>query len=161
MGSKFYFDLPVKLCVKELIDNSNVEDTSLETSQNLKAHVLIVEDNKTNQMLMGMILEDLEITYDIANDGAEGVLSFKQSNYDVVLMDENMPNMNGIEATKRIRELEKEQSLTATPKIAVTANALSEDRQRFLAAGMDDYISKPYGEEDIVKVLQKFLRSSQ
>ena len=161
MGSKFYFDLPVKLCVKELIDNSNVEDTSLETSQNLKAHVLIVEDNKTNQMLMGMILEDLEITYDIANDGAEGVLSFKQSNYDVVLMDENMPNMNGIEATKRIRELEKEQSLTATPIIAVTANALSEDRQRFLAAGMDDYISKPYGEEDIVKVLQKFLRSSQ
>ena len=72
-------------------------------------------------------------------------------------MDENMPNMNGIEATNQIRLIEHEDELNTTPIIAVTANALAEDRKRFMEAGMDDYISKAYSEGDIIKVLQKFL----
>jgi len=72
-------------------------------------------------------------------------------------MDENMPNMNGIEATKRIRAFEKEHSLNSITIVAVTANALSRDRERFLEAGMDDYLSKPYTENDIVTILQKHL----
>ena len=123
----------------------------------MHGHVLVVEDNKTNQMLISMILEDLGITYDIANDGAEGVLEFKQKSYDAILMDENMPIMNGIEATILIRELEIEELLKKTPIIAVTANALTGDKEKFIEAGMDDYIPKPYSEEDIVKVLQKYL----
>ena len=65
--------------------------------------------------------------------------------------------MNGIEATKNIRELELEKSLTPTPIIAVTANALTGDKEKFIDAGMDDYIAKPYSEEDIIKVLQRYL----
>jgi CheY-like chemotaxis protein len=72
-------------------------------------------------------------------------------------MDENMPNLNGLEATNQIRLIEYENGDKFTPIVAVTANALAEDRQRFLDAGMDDYVSKPYTEEDIVMVLKKYL----
>jgi two-component system sensor histidine kinase BarA len=68
-----------------------------------------------------------------------------------------MPNMNGIEATNQIRLIEFDEELTSTPIIAVTANALVEDREKFIAAGMDDYISKPYSQEDILKTLRKYL----
>jgi len=106
-------------------------------------------------MLMGMILEDNALTYDMADDGAEGVLKWKQNKYNHILMDENMPNVSGIEATRIIREQEDADS--HIPIIAVTANALLEDRKRFIDAGMDDYISKPYSEEDVVRVLKKYL----
>ncbi len=68
-----------------------------------------------------------------------------------------MPNLNGLEATNQIRLIEYENGDKFTPIVAVTANALAEDRQRFLDAGMDDYVSKPYTEEDIVMVLKKYL----
>jgi PAS domain S-box-containing protein len=153
-GSKFYFELPVKKCSI----NDEIDERSLESKvTSLNGHVLIVEDNKTNQMLMSMILDDLNITYDIANDGAEAVIQNKITNYDLILMDENMPVMNGIEATTIIRENEKDEKLQHTPIIAVTANALVKDRDRFLEAGMDDYIAKPYTEEDILRVLKKYL----
>ena len=71
-------------------------------------------------------------------------------------MDENMPNMNGLEATKQIRLLEEDGVLKPNTIVAVTANALSGDKERFLSAGMDDYIAKPYGEEDIYAILKKY-----
>lgn len=155
-GSKFYFDIPIETCSADIDDESTLEVESVNLD-NIKANILVVEDNKTNQLLMGMILDDYNLNYDIANDGAEAVLQFKHNKYDVILMDENMPNMNGIEATKIIRELEEDTD-SHIPIIAVTANALVEDRERFLAIGMDDYISKPYTEEDIIQVLKKYLR---
>ena len=156
-GSKFSFEIPIDQCTEELVDDKVLKDVDIEAPSNFKAHALIVEDNKTNQMLMSIILDDLGMTYDIANNGAEGVMSFKLTKYDVILMDENMPIMNGIESTKHIREIEKETQITATPIIAVTANALTGDKEKFIEAGMNDYIPKPYSEEDIVKVLQKYL----
>jgi signal transduction histidine kinase/CheY-like chemotaxis protein len=155
-GSKFYFELPVEICSKDVIaDRTAVED--INATIQLKGHVLITEDNKTNQLLLSMILDDYGVTYDIANDGAEAVLNFKIKKYDAILMDENMPIMNGIEATNNIRKLEEQESRLATPIIAITANALKEDRQRFLDAGMDAYLSKPYTEEDLVRVLRQYL----
>ena len=156
-GSKFYFHLAVEICPDESINKAESSSIDQSGEVSLKGHILVVEDNKTNQLLIGMILDDLGLSYDIADNGAEGVLSFKQNKYDVILMDENMPIMNGIEATKHIRELEEEKSLTFVPIVAVTANALKGDKEKFIAAGMDDYIPKPYSEKDIVKVLQKYL----
>lgn len=155
-GSNFYFEIPVQVCSKESIEELT-EDLPNDEAK-LSGRVLVVEDNKTNQMLLGMILEDNELEYDIANDGAEGVLSYKTKAYDIILMDENMPNMNGIEATEIIREHEKEKD-SHIPIIAVTANALVGDREKFLDAGMNDYVKKPYSEEDIVMVLKKYLKS--
>lgn len=118
----------------------------------------MVEDIPTNRMLMGIILDELGLTYETANDGVEAVQHFKPARFDAILMDENMPNMNGIETTRHIRELEQEQQRPPTPIIAVTANALKEDRERFLSAGMDDYVSKPCSPQDIQNVLTTFLR---
>ncbi|QFR49179.1 response regulator [Sulfurimonas lithotrophica] len=159
-GSEFYFDIPLHYCDEDTeLDNNSIidEEYSFNDVISSNAHILVVEDNKTNQLLLGMILEELGFTYDVANDGLESLELFKNNDYDIVLMDENMPNMNGIEATKKIRKIENKNSLKKTPIIAVTANALAEDRNRFLESGMDEYISKPYTEDDILKILRKFL----
>ena len=151
-GSTFYFEIPVVECDNETVDEDNVTENQEIT---FSGHVLIVEDNKTNQMLLSMMLEDFGLSYDVANDGVEGLECFTKNKYDIILMDENMPNLNGVEASKQIRLMEHDNGFI--PIVAVTANALSEDKQRFLDAGMDDYISKPYSEEDIVRVLKKYL----
>jgi PAS domain S-box-containing protein len=156
-GSTFTIKFPLNECTKENQVNINqVEEIDME-ALNLQGHILIVEDNKTNQMLLSMILDECGLSFDIANDGVEALKLFNDNKYDIILMDENMPNMNGIEATNQIRLVEYEDELTPTPIVAVTANALAEDRQRFIEARMDDYISKPYSEVDIVNVLQKYL----
>jgi len=152
-GSLFFFDFPVEVCQNQINDNTQ-ENESKTDFETLKAHVLIVEDNKTNQLLLGIILDELGVTYDIANDGVEGVSAYKEHRYDLIFMDENMPNLSGIEATQQIRALETEKK---TPIIAVTANAMVEDRKRFIDAGMDDYLSKPYEEKDIQAIIIKTL----
>ena len=153
-GSTFSFTIPVALCEHEI----KIAEEQFHENPKLGGHVLIVEDNKTNQMLMMIILDNIGITYDLAQDGLEAVESFQQrEHYDLIFMDENMPNMNGIEATRQIRQIEKDMSHRPTPIVAVTANALSEDRQRFLDEGMDDYISKPYEEKEIIDILRNYL----
>ena len=154
-GSRFYFELPVVACSESEIEKEDSGEAA--TTVQFSAHALIVEDNKTNQMLLSMILDDLGLSYDIANDGVEGLKCVIDNKYDIILMDENMPNMNGLEATNQIRLMEHDNEDIQIPIIAVTANALTEDRQRFLDAGMDDYIAKPYTEEDIINMLQKYL----
>ena len=114
-------------------------------------------------MFMKVILKKIGLKFEIANDGIEAIEYFKQSitsfenNYNAILMDENMPNMNGIEATKNILTIEKELNLPHTPIIALTANALKGDRERFLNAGMDEYLTKPVNKRDLAAILEKFL----
>jgi CheY-like chemotaxis protein len=79
----------------------------------------------------------------LANNGVEGLDAFQSSQFDFILMDIQMPEMGGIEATQQIREIEAKRSLRKTPIIAVTANALKGDRERYFEAGMDGYVSKP------------------
>ena len=150
VGSSFIFTLKLKE-TDEKHQTQNVEN--VETRQ-LQGKVLIVEDNKTNQMLLSILLDDLGLDADIANDGLEAVEAVKQTDYDIVLMDENMPNMNGKAATKIIRTLEKSKDL---PIIAVTANALQGDRDKFIAAGMNDYLSKPIDNDALISILSKYL----
>jgi len=108
---------------------------------------------------MKILLEEMGLSIDVAADGAEGVDAFKKGQYDAVLMDENMPNMNGIEATKEILRYEKDKGLTHTPIIALTANALKGDREKFLSAGMDEYVAKPVDVKTLREALSKFLRN--
>jgi PAS domain S-box-containing protein len=106
-----------------------------------KIRVLLVEDNSTNQKLIYTALASLNATVDLAHDGIEAVLSAKTFPYDVILMDIHMPNLNGVEATKRIRE--EHGANQNTRIIAMTADAMQGDRERYLESGMDDYLSKP------------------
>jgi len=156
IGSEFYFSIPLKE-VKKSIEINKPAITSDKTFENLK--VLVVEDNKSNQLFIKIILKKLNFKFEIANDGVEAIEMYKNNKYDIILMDENMPNMNGIEATKYILEYEKEHNKIHTPIIALTANAIIGDRERFLEAGMDEYLAKPVNKdrlfEMIIKVLNK------
>ena len=154
-GTSFNIHIPYLVC-------DNIIKTKVTPEKKLSFNtsdtkVLIVEDNKTNQMLMCMILKKSSLKYNIANNGQEALDMFNNNSYSIILMDENMPIMNGIEAVKHIREIEKNKKLPAIPIVAVTANALDSDKKRFLEAGMNDYISKPYKEKDIIDVLSKYL----
>lgn len=150
-GSEVYFAIPVEI---GKLEKKEEEDKNI----NFKGKkVLLVEDNKANQMFMKILLKKLGFDIDIVNDGIEAIEKYKQNRYDVILMDENMPNMNVIEATKRIRDYEQSNDLEHTPIIALTANAIRGDRERFLKAGMDEYLTKPVNKTTLVDVLVKFL----
>ncbi len=153
VGSKFYFWIPVKV-INNLVPQ-NIEYNN--TNDKLNGTVLLVEDDKTNQIFMKIILKQFGLKFDIVNDGLEAIEAFKNNKYDCILMDENMPNLNGIEAAKQIREIESNFDLLHTPIIAVTANALSGDKDKFLNIGMDDYISKPIDKKRLKIVLSKFI----
>jgi CheY-like chemotaxis protein len=118
---------------------------------------LIVEDNLANQKFMQILFKKLNLGYEIANDGVEAFQMYQNHQYGLILMDENMPNLNGIETTKKILEYEQKYNLPHTPIITVTANALSGDEMRFLNVGMDGYISKPIKKDKLIKILKKFL----
>lgn len=156
VGSEFYFSINAPRG-EAPIEAQEIEENTQEVSFKNKK-ILLVEDNKSNQIFMSVVLKSLKLTFDIANDGLEAIEMFKNNYYDVILMDENMPNMNGLEATKEILSKEKEDNLKHTPIIALTANALKGDKEKFLKAGMDEYLSKPVNKKSLSKMLSQFLR---
>ena len=152
VGSRFYFTLEL-IQTQDVLKPKNEEKELLDSYQ-LQAHILIVEDNKTNQILLGMLLDEHELSYDVANDGLEAIKAVQKTNYDLILMDENMPNMSGKKATKILRKSYTPQEL---PIIAVTANALKGDKEAFLECGMNDYLSKPIDTMELEQILYKYL----
>jgi signal transduction histidine kinase/DNA-binding response OmpR family regulator len=121
------------------------------------ANVLVTEDNIINQKLIKRILEEHGITVDIANNGLESFEKRRSGNYDLLFMDIQMPVMDGIEATHEILDYEEDEGLAHIPIVALTANALKGDRERFLSEGMDEYITKPIETTELLYVLNKFL----
>ncbi|MEA1918135.1 MAG: ATP-binding protein [Campylobacterota bacterium] len=152
VGSEFCFELHVNSDCEDSIEKERVSSLYFDSFK-----ALLVEDNPTNQLFMKVLLKKLKLSFDIANNGSEAVDLFSKNSYDVILMDENMPVMNGVEATKKILEIENRDELLHTPIIALTANALNGDKERFLSAGMDDYISKPVDKKLLMRSLNKFL----
>ena len=154
MGSEFYFTIPLinddfnipfnDQIERKITNNINVFDT---------IKMLLVEDNLANQAFMKVVLGKLKIDFDLANDGIEAIECFKLNTYDVIVMDENMPNLNGLEATKVIRKLEKDLNLKYTPIIALTANSVIGDKEKFINAGMDYYLTKPLNKSELIESL--------
>jgi CheY-like chemotaxis protein len=122
------------------------------------ANILLVEDNAINQKIIILSLKNHVKNIDIANNGKDALDKFGTTKYHLILMDIQMPVINGIAATKKIRELEST-SNTQTPIIAITANALSGDKETCLAAGMNDYISKPFQVDVLVNKMKMLLES--
>ncbi len=126
-------------------------------SINIKdANILLVEDNFSNQQIIMLYIKNDVKKIDVAYNGKEALDKFGKAKYDLILMDVQMPIMDGLKATQKIREIEKSTN-THTPIIAVTANAFPEDRERCMSAGMDDYISKPFQPEDLLSKIKHHL----
>lgn len=123
------------------------------------ANILLVEDNLINQKIVVLSLKKLVKNIEIANNGKEALDKFGISRFDLILMDIQMPIMNGIVTTKKIREIEAS-SNSHTPIIAITANALLGDKEECLSAGMDDYISKPFQIEVLIQKMKSLLKSA-
>jgi two-component system sensor histidine kinase/response regulator len=117
------------------------------------ARVLLVEDNDINQIVASEILAEVGLLVDIAADGVEAVRMVQERRYDVVLMDMQMPVMDGVEATTHIRRIK---ALDDMPIIAMTANAMDRDRERCLQAGMNDFVSKPFEPAELWRVLAQW-----
>ncbi len=131
------------------------------------ARILVAEDNAVNQQLVVHMLGRTGWDVDLAATGMEAVHAVASTRYDLILMDCQMPAMDGFEATRAIRAQE---SLTASsssgassglPIIALTANAMTGDRERCLTAGMDDYLSKPFTQEDLLSIVNRWLSERQ
>jgi CheY-like chemotaxis protein len=122
----------------------------------LGARILLVEDNEVNQLVASRILKNAGLEVDIANHGLEAVHMVKEKNYDLVLMDIQMPEMDGFEATRVIRAREPFKEL---PIVAMTAHAMSGDRELSLKAGMNDHINKPINVQELFSTLARHLKN--
>lgn len=119
--------------------------------------ILVVEDNPINQMVTKDSLENLGCLVDAVSSGSEALKLVKQNTYRIIMMDIRMPDMDGFETTRRIREIQDRSNPPVI--IALTANALPEDREKCLNAGMDDYIAKPLFPNTLRDILEKHLSS--
>ncbi|MBN2870182.1 MAG: response regulator [Campylobacterales bacterium] len=128
-----------------------------EKSSRFAATALVAEDNVINQKLIRRTLEDLGMEITIANNGLEAFEKRKNGEFDIIFMDIQMPVLDGIEATQEILDFEEDYGQHHIPIIALTANALKGDRERFLAAGMDEYTTKPLVRSEIISLLNNFL----
>ena len=121
----------------------------------VKGMILLVEDNKMNQLVGSKVLAKLGYAFDVANHGGEALRAVQAKTYDAVLMDCQMPEMDGYQATAEIRRMEG--AARRTPIIAMTAAAMDGDRETCLGAGMDDYITKPVRLEAVAEVLERWV----
>ncbi|HIP20823.1 MAG TPA: response regulator [Sulfurimonas sp.] len=153
-GSTFGFTIKSK--VVEIIPKKVIQkEKKLETKEKpFKEHakVLVVEDNEMNQILMDELLKKYKISVDFVSNGEEAIFKVSEVQYDLVFMDINMPILNGIDTGKFIRASGNE-----VPIIALTANALEGDEEKFLNAGMNAYLAKPLVFEDFDKLVKKYL----
>ncbi len=125
----------------------------------LRGTVLVAEDNKVNQILVNEILQDLGLSVVIAENGVEAVEAFKVRRFDLVLMDCQMPVMDGFEATRQIRAFESLLEANRTPIVALTAAARDEEYDNAMSSGMDDFMTKPFNAEDLERRISSYLQA--
>lgn len=139
----------------KVMEESKQDSSSLDVV-NQKIDVLVAEDNEINQIYADYVLKDLGLKFKMADNGRIAIEKWKSLSPKIILMDISMPNLNGYEATKAIREIEARDNLPRTPIIAVTANAMKEDKQTCLDSGMDDYLSKPLSITALTECLKRW-----
>ncbi|MBC8017716.1 MAG: response regulator, partial [Verrucomicrobia bacterium] len=146
VGSSFSFTVPMEEAILKSDALSATESLSCETITSQEGeripHLLLVEDDPHNRKALGLLLKWANYSIDFAEDGLKAVEMWDKGKYDLVLMDIQMPRLNGFEATRAIREKERERG-GHTPIVAMTAHAFKEDEEKCLAAGMDAFIAKP------------------
>lgn len=156
-GSVFTLAIPIAVNLSEQHDSSEQSETTdreIDADENtvFAGRILVAEDDRTNQMLMKLLLEKNSLDVEIAEDGNQAVEKALAESFDLIFMDIQMPHINGYGVTRLLRE----QGVT-TPIIALTANAIKGDDIKCLEAGCDESLSKPIGQGQLEKVFEKFL----
>ncbi|WP_207720189.1 tetratricopeptide repeat-containing hybrid sensor histidine kinase/response regulator [Flavobacterium undicola] len=152
-GSCFAFEL--QLCINgNQVPVEKKVKTTFDISKIKGKNILVVEDNKINQMITQRMLENKEILCEVIDNGEEAIEALKNNSYDLVLMDVHLPGINGTIATQEIRKFD-----AATPIIAMTAISLNENREMLLSFGMNDVITKPFIPKDFYNILSKHLEN--
>ena len=146
-GSNFCFVLKLTHGNKKSLEKKTVNLELL-----IGKKLLLVEDNKINQMITRKMLESKKMTCDIVDNGEDAIEYVRKNKYDAILMDVHLPGINGTIATEQIREFDKE-----TPIIALTAISLNENRETLLAFGMNDVLTKPFEPENFYRIIAKFV----
>ena len=156
VGSRFAFDLPFRWCgASEAAAETDGEATSVNVGEHVR--ILAAEDNATNQLILKSLLEPLGIDLTLAANGREAVEAFATASFDLVLMDVQMPEMNGVEATLAIRQFERDNAREETPIIALSANVMSHQIKEYLAAGMNGFVPKPIEAGDLFASMERAL----
>jgi signal transduction histidine kinase/CheY-like chemotaxis protein len=158
-GSTFAFELPFARVGESAAAADPAESDA--AAGPLPFSVLAAEDNEVNRLILGALLEPLGMRLRLAADGAEAVRAFAEESFDLVLMDVQMPVMNGVEATRAIRRSEAEQGRRPTPILALSANVMPHQVADYLAAGMDGLIAKPIEVRAMLEAMRKALGDHQ
>lgn len=164
-GSVFTLVLPFK---GEFMDDDGIDaalDNKIrkrfENAIKEEKRALIVEDYEGNIVVLTYLLDEIGLKYDLVRNGQEALNQWKENHYDVILMDIQMPVMDGLTATRAIREFEQEKGLERTPIIGMTAHALVGDKEKCIAAGMSDYLSKPINEKELKEKILLFIEKDE
>lgn len=156
-GSSFWVEVAFEI-PQDALPEPGQAPQQINVDEPLQGHVLLVEDNPVNQLVAKKMLEKLGLSFEVANNGQEAVDRLRaEHHFNLVLMDCQMPVMDGYAATGEIRSREKTDALVHLPVIAMTANAMDGDREKCIESGMDDYVSKPVKQTELKQVLQKWL----
>jgi CheY-like chemotaxis protein len=152
-GSLFWFTLPCRPAGPAAATEPPAESPAPQPARPLR--ILVAEDNAVNQMLVRQLLANCGHSVEVAATGAEAVAALERSDYDLVLMDIYMPEMDGVAATRKIRSMKS--AAANIPIVALTASAMAGDRERYLAAGMTDYVPKPVDSRALLAAIARAL----
>ena len=152
-----FYGSKINDAIEELLNKTDKRKIVINGIKKFNGKVLVAEDNSANQELISYILEEMGIEFTIKSNGLEILNEFKKESFDLILMDINMPVLDGVETFKQIRIYEKENNLEKTPIVALTANAIKGDKQRFLDIGMDNYLTKPINVKELKDIFDIYL----
>jgi signal transduction histidine kinase/CheY-like chemotaxis protein/HPt (histidine-containing phosphotransfer) domain-containing protein len=159
-GVRSAFGIAPKARVQPVLSVPGLPTAAAKGSQSLTGKVLLVEDHPVNQKVAQKLLERLGLIVDVAENGEVALDKLREQPYTLVLMDCQMPVLDGYSATRRLREIESGQGKPRTPVIAMTAHAMSGDRERCLQAGMDDYLTKPLDRQLLEQTLTRWMQNA-
>lgn len=151
-GTVFSFSIPYQIVASQPAMPVSSVEAGFDYPDSRHLRILVVEDNKMNQSLLGHLLTAWKLSFDMANDGIEAIEKLRTGRFDLVLMDIQMPGMDGYAATREIRT----KLLLDTPVIAMTANAFAGEREKCLDHGMNEYIAKPINESELFRLIARF-----
>ena len=155
VGSRVSFEIPLVMAREQVVANEQIVEEPLKVEKKVnKLRILVAEDDAINQLYLAGFLRSQGWSVDTAANGMIAIEKFMANAYDLVLMDGQMPKMDGFETARRIREMEKNTG-NHIPIVAITGYAIPGDRERFLDAGMDDYVSKPIDEHKLIEIIHR------